>query len=380
MLLSEMLRKISQEMVIYSGAGGSVSTTTDYVDVRTVTFTLQNPAIVWFTFDTKCYISSSTEKSRGNGRLLVDDVPIISSGDFESGTSTTTITRSGYLFLQAGTHTFRFQVSAYYLNGTYASVGIDNINVKAFLFPDVKFDIVQSGTVNVGINATATVLTGTIQIPKRKVCIGELKQMVLLIVFHLYSPDGRYGVLKNPNEGNTSGKLNWRLLINGVGGYWSDRRGDYETTDTSNQTYAIGAYGFYRKLVNAGDTLTFEVRVTNSTTTPKNCRANVSFFACPWFLPEESGLGISEYEPVSLNFPVGSTLYVVLEPLSIDVNKSIKLGHPRAWSLGYDYYSTASGYGILTWNYTFENIPPTECLLKIGGRGGCISIIAVDVR
>jgi len=379
MLLSEMLRKISQEMVIYSGAGGSVDYVTDYVDIRTVTFTLENPAIVWFSFETRCYIATSSDKSRGNGRMLVNDVPIISSGDFESGSSTVTITRSGYLFLQAGTYTFRFQAAAYYILGT-ASVVIANIEIRAFLFPDVKADILQSGTVNVGVGATATVLTGTIQMPKRKVCIGELKQMVLLIVFHLYSPDGRYSVLKNPNEGNASGKLNWRLYVDGVGAYWSERKGDSETGDTSNITYAVGAYGLYRKIVNAGDTLTFEVRVTNSTTAGRNCRAVVSFFTCPWFLPKESGISISEYEPVSLSFPVGSTLYLVLEPLSIDETKTIKLGHPRAWSLGYDYYSTASGTGILTWNFTFENIPPTECLLKIGGRGGCISIIAVDVR
>jgi hypothetical protein len=102
--------------------------------------------------------------------------------------------------------------------------------------------------------------------------------------------------------------------------------------------------------------------------------AILSFFACPWIFSS------AEYEPFSLNFPPGSTLYVVLEPLSSDPTKTIKLGYPRAWSLNCDYYSTSSGTGILAWNYTFENVPPSECILKVSGGGGCISIIAVDVR
>jgi len=60
--------------------------------------------------------------------------------------------------------------------------------------------------------------------------------------------------------------------------------------------------------------------------------------------------------------------------------KTIQLGYVRAWDLGYNYYSIASGTGILSRNYTFESVEVSSCTLIISGLGGCISIIAVDVR
>jgi hypothetical protein len=60
----------------------------------------------------------------------------------------------------------------------------------------------------------------------------------------------------------------------------------------------------------------------------------------------------------------------------------LKLGFQRAWSFGdnTNYYSIASGTDILSWNYTFESVEVSSCLLLVSGYGGCISIIAVDVR
>ena len=104
--------------------------------------------------------------------------------------------------------------------------------------------------------------------------------------------------------------------------------------------------------------------------------ASEIFFICPWIIPN------SEDEPVELDFPDGSTIYIILEPLNSDPTKTIKLGKKRFVSFGdsTDYYSTASGTGILSWNYTFELVPVKNCILKIGGYGGCISVVGVDVR
>ncbi|MEM3581526.1 MAG: hypothetical protein QXQ64_09785, partial [Candidatus Bathyarchaeia archaeon] len=97
---------------------------------------------------------------------------------------------------------------------------------------------------------------------------------------------------------------------------------------------------------------------------------------CPWIL------GTSEHQPIQLDFPQGSTLYLVLEPLWGNPTKTVKLGKKRAFSFGdaTDYYSTASGTDILAWNYTFETVEVGQAVLLIGGYGGCISIIGVDVR
>jgi hypothetical protein len=96
---------------------------------------------------------------------------------------------------------------------------------------------------------------------------------------------------------------------------------------------------------------------------------------CPWIL-------IDSHQPLTLDFPQGSTLYLVMEPLTADATKTVKLGWPRFISFGdsTDYYSTASGTGILPWNYTFESVEVKNVGLFVGGYGGCISVIAVDVR
>jgi hypothetical protein len=83
-----------------------------------------------------------------------------------------------------------------------------------------------------------------------------------------------------------------------------------------------------------------------------------------------------------MDFPQGSTMYVVLEPLNLNPTKNLKLGRVRGVSFGdsTDFYSTSSGTGIQSWNYTFETVEVSNCLLNISGEGGCISILAVDVR
>jgi hypothetical protein len=105
-------------------------------------------------------------------------------------------------------------------------------------------------------------------------------------------------------------------------------------------------------------------------------KASIIIIVSPWIL------GYSEGEVFNLNFPQGSTLYVVTEPLWNDVTKTVKIGKKRARTFGdsTDYYYTASGTGILNGSYTFESVPVSNCVLVVSGFGGCISIIAVDVR
>ena len=96
----------------------------------------------------------------------------------------------------------------------------------------------------------------------------------------------------------------------------------------------------------------------------------------PWILSNV------DTQVLNLNFPQGSTLYHTLEPLWLDPTKALKIGQKRAVSFGdsTDYYYTASGTGILNASYTFESVSVSNCVLVVSGYGGCISIIAVDVR
>jgi hypothetical protein len=374
MLLSEMVRKISREAVLVNdGSFYRISALSDWTDLVTKTLTLTEPMIIEYEWTAR-FNAAAGNTAKGNVRMLVDNIPVCSTGDYSSSGTYVAVSKSGWLYLPAGNHTFKFQASMFVLSGS-ADVGVSDICIRGLKFSDTIGNI-QQGQNSVMSGVVATILSGTIQIPKRKLCVGDLKEMFLKMVFCLYGVDQRVSVLKNSGESSSSTRLNWRLYINGSAVDWTSRHGDQDLGDTSNITYGEGAFGYYEIRVKAGDTVNFEVKCHNNGLLTTTCVAVLSFFACPWIFPS----GTAEYEPFSLNFPPGSTLYVVLEPLSSDPTKTIKLGYPRAWSLGYDYYSTSSGTGILAWNYTFENVPPSECILKISGGGGCISIIAVDVR
>jgi len=99
--------------------------------------------------------------------------------------------------------------------------------------------------------------------------------------------------------------------------------------------------------------------------------------ACPWILVDDT-----DFEPIILDFPQGSTLYLMLEPLITNPTKNIKIGKVRAVSFGdtTDYYSTDSGTGILQHDYQFVEVKNGAVLLYMYGWGGCVSSIGIDIR
>jgi len=119
-----------------------------------------------------------------------------------------------------------------------------------------------------------------------------------------------------------------------------------------------------------------KLKVYNDTVSDRNCRAYVDIILCPWILSDV------DYEPVSLDFPQGSTLYVVLEPLGQNPTKYARVGKQRFMSFGdaTDYYKSVSGIGILSLDYTFETVEVINSILHVKGLGGCVSMIGVDIR
>ncbi len=73
---------------------------------------------------------------------------------------------------------------------------------------------------------------------------------------------------------------------------------------------------------------------------------------------------------------------MTLEPLDKDPTKNSKIGKVRAVSYGdaTDFYSTASGTGILSHTYTFEIVAVSDVSVFVNGFGGCISLVGVDER
>ena len=365
MLFAEMLRKCSKEEVLYEEATGwSGVENHDWTTRFTKTINLSEEKIVYVTFDFT--YSGGTACS---ARCLIDDVPFISSGPLFNGK------RDGYVVLAAGSYTFKFQT----MDPVNAGVGltIDNIKIAALKFDDVDKASYDNGNVAAGNNATTTILS-TQTVPAsaaRKTCVGPIKKYTALIACYMQGNE-RKSIPKSPGEGNESGKLSWKIYIDGTQTAWDDRKEDYGNYTAQNPTWGEGCYGLLAIPVDAGSTWQLRIDVYNNTGGSKTCRAYVKIVLCPWIIPNE------EYEPVTLDFAQGATLYVVLEPLEENPTKDVKIGKVRFVSFGdaTDFYSKGTGTGILSHSYTFEAVEIEEALMLISGFGGCISILAVDER
>ena len=372
MLLSEMVRKLADEAVIKSyDPNVAIAAVHDWTTRVTEQITLTKESLVYVKFT-----GYAETGAGGNVRVLCNGSPVLATGDMNDKVG---FTRDIILLLPSGTHTFEFQTSQYRCDTGFAlrSLRIQLIHIALLGFADKARDS-TSTTATASAGTTTTVINKTIAIPSgRKTCIGSIKSYTAFIYVYMHGEDNRVSVVKNPGEANDSGLLNWRIQVNGMDMSWKDRRNDYNASySTMNPSYAEGAYGFLATTIPAGGTMNIKINVYNGLASSQSVFASLYVVLCPWFLAD------TDYEPVNLSFPQGSTLYVVMEPLTSNPTKTLKLGKPRFVSFGSatDYYSTVSGTDIVSWSYTFESVEVSACLLLFAGFGGCISIIAVDVR
>jgi hypothetical protein len=315
-----------------------------------------------------------------NTRVLINGVPFLSSGYKGNGTG---YVRWGYVYLAAGTYTFDLQTSNWYSSG---SVQITQIYIAGCNFTDTLADAFDK-SLSVANNATETVIEETFTIPAsagRKMAVGVIQRFQAYFAFNL-SADVRANQLKSgDSDPDESGALNWRLYRDDVEIGWSDANED-DYSRASNPTYGEGSTAKSRHPMYIGDSTTYKITCKNLTGSSQNARATINVLASPWLITFAG-----YFEPVLLDFPQGSTIYVTLEPMHANENKYIRLGHPRFVSFGdaTDFYASAEGTGILTLDYTFEIVEVSNCQLKVLALTGsepfgpvaCVSTLAVDIR
>jgi hypothetical protein len=186
--------------------------------------------------------------------------------------------------------------------------------------------------------------------------------------------------MKSPGQSNDSNKLNFGLWINGTQVSWNSSANDDADGDTTdNPTYGRGSMGYYVAPVSAGQTLNIQVQCYNSHGTNNYWgEAQVLAFLCPWITP------MQDYTPAAFSFAQDSTFYALLEPLYQNVSMTSKLGKKRFMSFGdaTDYYSEASGSGILEHTYQFDvvDVPSSVWVVSCTGYIVCISYVGVDAR
>ncbi|MCP8320232.1 MAG: hypothetical protein H3Z52_04720 [archaeon] len=373
MLFSEQVRIIADEEnnILNDTTTYSITAVCDWTTKVTKVITLTKEKIVY------AKIRSVTGTgSLSAGRILLDGVPLIATGAAGGGAD---VTREVFVILPAGSYTFEFQISMYKYS---AACSIQLCHISAFNFSDKSKQAYDSGYISCPATSTTTLIDQNFTTPSaRKLAVGSIKKYVALIFVNAERQAYRASKIKNPGESDTANFFNWKILINDIQESWTARQDDYYTgSDGTNPTYEAGSYGLLIKILDPNTTYNLKLKNYNGYASAYNGRVTVRIVICPWIFTN------IEYEPVALDFPQGSTLYVITEPLTENPTKSTKIGKKRFVSFGdtTDYYSTASGTGILSHTYTFEIIEVANSLLLVSEATAlnyaCISVIAVDVR
>jgi hypothetical protein len=253
--------------------------------------------------------------------------------------------KTGIAFVAAGTYAVVMEQKN---SGGSGSIGY-------FQLGKAKFSDVKNS--NLAVYASTISLTLAQRAPPS--FFGTLKNAVFAVLVWASTP-GAQTNFENVGDALTNGV---QLSVDGVQVDWTTRIQD----TTSDETAYANFYGS----LSVGSSHTFTIGKDNANTV-----VHISIIGCPWLLA-----GVDN-QPVTLDFPQVSTLYVTLEPLDKDPTKNSKIGKVRAVSYGdaTDFYSTASGTGILSHTYTFEIVAVSDVSVFVNGFGGCISLVGVDER
>jgi hypothetical protein len=237
---------------------------------------------------------------------------------------TGTLTVQGVCYLPAGSQAV---IAEHRHSSSIGSGRIQNFQLGRIAFSDVDAEVLH------------TYASGlTLNVPQRPLPLGSIKQVCVMVNCWAYT-SGAATNFENVGDA-TTGREN--------------------------------AWANYFGVADIGQDITVTITKDNGSTVVHIC-----VVACPWILPD-----VTTYEPIALTIPQGSTIYLMLEPMHLNPTKTLKLGKARAitWGDATDFYSTASGTGILTHNYTFQEVKNGAVLLVMSGLGGCISSIGVDIR
>ena len=244
--------------------------------------------------------------------------------------------------------------------------GISNLQIGFVKFSDLITAIHQTN-----LN------TQNLSIATRNWAGGALKEGLLIVtVFAEGDAADETVEFENVGDNFTNGV---RIFVDSVQQSWT-----FRLQDTISGTTRRGAsWAIYRQKITVGTTYAIALQRDSV-----NTNVTYSMILCPWILSDVA------IRPVDLSrSPPGSTYYTRLEPLTADPTKNSKIGRPRALPvLGSEFYSTASGTGVLNHSYTLEQEDPTGIDHQADGGGNldnstnkqhqlsCISHVAVDVR
>jgi hypothetical protein len=340
MLLSEQVRRIENETTLINDANLYARNACGWADLHNygnIVLSSDSIVILLYTAGIGCNGGGQTCAHRIKiGSLCVSGFQFSSDSNYSENVVVV-------FFLPAGTYAVTAEGAGDIMDGNnWRQIQISNFKLGVVDFPDVS-----------GFGLAAYSGTVTKNLAVRKLAAATTKNGVMNIQVMTHN--------------GTAGAGLPTVSVDGVAKSWTWSRSTQDAGGFCN-CYG-GVSGRIEALLTLGTDHTVSLSGGAGT-------HYISIVFSPWILPT------SDSEPLTLDFPQGSTLYITTEPLFTNPTKSIKIGKVRAVSFGdsTDYYSTASGVGILSFSYTFETVEVGKCALMVSGFGGCISIVGVDVR
>ncbi|MCW4002424.1 MAG: hypothetical protein NWE95_00720 [Candidatus Bathyarchaeota archaeon] len=331
-LLAEQVRLLASESSLIDDATAYAYTTSGWGTVKNYgNITLASAALVVFSFQVSA--------GYGGVRLKIGSYYVFAYrfGGSISGTYT------GVAYVAAGTHAV---IAEGYYNGATVTVSNFKLGQAQFLDKAGSALAAYSSTINLTVSSRTTP-------------IGALKNAVFIVRCYAITSSGQTN-FENVGDSLTNGVS---LAVDGAQVNWTER---YQDTGTNN-----GASAMYACSLSVGTSHSFAISKDNGSTA-----VHISIYASPWLL-----FGTVN-QPVTLGFPQGSTLYLMLEPLNLNPTKTVGVGKKRAVSFGdaTDYYSTGSGTGLLSFSCTLDVVSVSDVNLYLAGLGGCVGYIGVDTR
>ena len=380
-LMVETVRNIMNERVLVADtASYSTTSITDWTSVKSYSVTVAADRLVGVKADITG-IESNGGTNVSGFRVVVDGVPYL----VKQLTFSNLLVSSNcgiLLWLTAGAHTIDFQISQFKHTGAGTMTStVKNIYIGTFDIADDTTSTGDSGIYTPTYQSDDTVLTLTLNVAAaRTTPVGDIRKYTAFVTVYAYDTANRYVQFVDAGASNPASKHAVKVFLNDVQDSWTESQGDTFYDTSTNSTYALGGRGIYAVPLNAGSSNTVKIRFYNNVAAGRNVRVYATVTLCPWLCGGTSNAQLAQ--PVDLSFPQGSTLYVICEPLFLNPSKAVYIGYPRGISFGAsdDYFSSTTGADRLSPNYTFDLLDPANCLLLLGGLGGCLTCIAVDAR
>jgi len=347
MLLSECERDWSNEATliedrtVYTRSNAAWGTLHSYGNIN-----LASAGIVVIAFKAR------SDRARAKVRVSIAAEYVIGSGTLEVGGTEVYTEYYCICYVDSGAKAVLVESCS-----VDTTTGLPNVFVKDFILGtvdlnDVDAEILYSGTA-----------IKTMNVATRSSFYGSISKVVLGINVMAYTTGPAQASMENIGEALTNGV---QVLVDGNQVDWHYRNQD-------NQTPYGAAQGIAHVTVTAGANHTVQITRDNANTV-----LWVSIVASPWLL----GGDISEAHcPITMSFPQGSTLYVIIQPMSGLQNIGVGFGMKLACTHDDDdFFSHTVDTGCQTLSYTIDAQTISTMKFTAYGVTGCISYIGVDIR